>query len=128
MPTRLQALQRGPDILVDDDLVVVGRHTGCDARIASLRVSRMHCCLIEVGRTVLVRDLGSTNGVRINGRRTESGRLLPGDELSIAHFRYRLDGAPAARTIPADAPTGSNPGGQFLGDPFTADKGEREPL
>jgi pSer/pThr/pTyr-binding forkhead associated (FHA) protein len=41
---------------------------------------------------VVVRDLGSTNGIRINGRRVESGRLRPGDELSIAHFRYRLVG------------------------------------
>jgi len=40
---------------------------------------------------VLVRDLGSTNGIRINGQRVEMGRLRPGDELSIAHIRYRLD-------------------------------------
>jgi pSer/pThr/pTyr-binding forkhead associated (FHA) protein len=41
---------------------------------------------------VVVRDLGSTNGIRINGMRVETGRLRPGDELSIAHFRYRLEG------------------------------------
>lgn len=40
---------------------------------------------------VIVRDLGSTNGIRINGQRVEIGRLRPGDELSIAHIRYRLD-------------------------------------
>ena len=38
-----------------------------------------------------VRDLGSTNGIRINGHRVEVGRLRLGDELSIAHIRYRLD-------------------------------------
>jgi hypothetical protein len=41
---------------------------------------------------VVVRDLGSTNGIRINGERVETGRLRPGDELSIAHIRYRLKG------------------------------------
>jgi pSer/pThr/pTyr-binding forkhead associated (FHA) protein len=41
---------------------------------------------------VVVRDLGSTNGIRINGMPVETGRLRPGDELSIAHFRYRLEG------------------------------------
>ena len=41
---------------------------------------------------VVVRDLGSTNGIRINGMRVETGRLRPGDELSIAHIRYRLEG------------------------------------
>jgi hypothetical protein len=40
---------------------------------------------------VVVRDLGSTNGIRINGQRVEMGRLKSGDELSIAHIRYRLD-------------------------------------
>jgi hypothetical protein len=38
-----------------------------------------------------VRDLGSTNGIRINGHRVEVGRLRLGDELSIAHIRFRLD-------------------------------------
>jgi hypothetical protein len=41
---------------------------------------------------VVVRDLGSTNGIRINGMRVETGTLRPGDELSIAHIRYRLEG------------------------------------
>jgi hypothetical protein len=41
---------------------------------------------------VLVRDLGSTNGIWINGMRVETGRLSPGDELAIAHIRYRLEG------------------------------------
>jgi pSer/pThr/pTyr-binding forkhead associated (FHA) protein len=40
---------------------------------------------------VLVRDLGSTNGIRINGMRIETGTVRPGDELSIANFRYRLE-------------------------------------
>jgi pSer/pThr/pTyr-binding forkhead associated (FHA) protein len=73
MLTRPIALEGGPDIFVDEDLIVVGRRPGCDARLVSTRVSRMHCCLIEVDGAALVRDLGSTNGVRINGRREESG-------------------------------------------------------
>jgi hypothetical protein len=40
---------------------------------------------------VMVRDLGSTNGIRINGQRVEIGRIRTGDELSIAHIRYRLE-------------------------------------
>ena len=44
---------------------------------------------------VMVRDLGSTNGIRINGQRVEIGRLRSGDELSIAHIRYRLENGQA---------------------------------
>jgi predicted component of type VI protein secretion system len=91
MPTRLIALFAGPDILVDSSPVLVGRHPRCDARIDSIRVSRRHCCLTESNGEVVVRDLGSTNGIRINGQRVEMGRLRPGDELSIAHIRFRLD-------------------------------------
>jgi pSer/pThr/pTyr-binding forkhead associated (FHA) protein len=91
MPARLVALDEGPDILLDRAMVVVGRHPSCDTRLDSLRVSRQHCCMSQDNGEVTVRDLGSTNGIRINGQRVERGRLRPGDELSIAHIRYRLE-------------------------------------
>jgi predicted component of type VI protein secretion system len=91
MFARLVALDEGPDIILDQAMVVVGRHPACDTRLDSLRVSRHHCCLTLEGGIVVVRDLGSTNGIRINGKQVEVGRLNPGDELSIAHLRYRFD-------------------------------------
>jgi len=90
MPSRLVAIDEGPDITLDRAMVVVGRHPSCDTRLDSLRVSRQHCCMSQDNGDVAVRDLGSTNGIRINGQRVERGRLRPGDELSIAHLRYRL--------------------------------------
>jgi hypothetical protein len=77
--------------MLDRAMVVVGRHPSCDTRLDSLRVSRQHCCMSQDNGEVTVRDLGSTNGIRINGQRVERGRLRPGDELSIAHIRYRLE-------------------------------------
>jgi hypothetical protein len=51
---------------------------------------------------LIVRDLGSTNGIRINGQRVEEGHLRVGGELSIAHIRYRLDnGIAQERTMAA---------------------------
>jgi pSer/pThr/pTyr-binding forkhead associated (FHA) protein len=93
MPT-LRAVSGWPDIPVDHPSVIVGRHTQCDARLDSQRVSRRHCILTEDRGELVVRDLGSTNGTWINGRRVEHGRLKPGDEMSIAHICYRLDWAP----------------------------------
>jgi predicted component of type VI protein secretion system len=95
MPSRLVALDEGPDITLDRTMVVVGRHPACDTRLDSLRVSRHHCCMTQENGEVFVRDLGSTNGIRINGQRVEIGRLRPGDELSIAHIRYRLENGQA---------------------------------
>lgn len=91
MAVRLVALDEGPDITLDRGMVVVGRHPNCDTRLDSLRVSRHHCCMTQESGDVVVRDLGSTNGIRINGQRVEYGRLHPGDELSIAHIRYRVE-------------------------------------
>jgi pSer/pThr/pTyr-binding forkhead associated (FHA) protein len=91
MYSRFVAIDEGPDINLDRAMVVVGRDPNCDTRLNSLRVSRHHCCMARENDQVLVRDLGSTNGIRINGMRVETGRLRPGDELSIAHIRYRLE-------------------------------------
>src|SRR6516162_2336372 len=81
MSLRLISSAGKPDILVGRVSVVVGRHPHCDSRLVSPRVSRWHCCLTEVDGAVWVRDLGSTNGIWINGRRVMSGRLRPGDVL-----------------------------------------------
>jgi pSer/pThr/pTyr-binding forkhead associated (FHA) protein len=102
MPARLVALDEGPDIPLDRAMVVVGRHPQCDARLDSLRVSRHHCCMSQDHGEVIVRDLGSTNGIRINGQRVEFGRLRPGDELSIAHIRFRLDNGQGHEATLAD--------------------------
>jgi FHA domain len=102
MPARLVALDEGSDIPLDRAMVVVGRHPQCDARLDSLRVSRHHCCMTVDHGDVIVRDLGSTNGIRINGQRVEFGRLRPNDELAIAHIRYRLDNGQGHEATLAD--------------------------
>jgi pSer/pThr/pTyr-binding forkhead associated (FHA) protein len=100
----LVSLDGEPDIPVGREPIIVGRHPHCDVRLNSPRVSRRHCCLSEVDSEVTVRDLASTNGTSINGRRVEAGRLRPGDELSIAHIRYRLEQGPT------DQPAQPTPG------------------
>lgn len=109
MPTLLVALDEGPDIVLDRAMLIVGRHPQCDARLDSIRVSRRHCCMMhdKDSGEVIVRDLGSTNGIRINGQRVEMGKLRHGDELSIAHIRYRMEAGPPedvtlAETMPAE--------------------------
>ena len=110
MPVRLVALDEGPDITLDRTMVVVGRHPACDTRLDSLRVSRHHCCMTQESGEVVVRDLGSTNGIRINGQRVEIGRLRPGDELSIAHIRYRLENGQAHEQTIAEPAGAGRPG------------------
>jgi pSer/pThr/pTyr-binding forkhead associated (FHA) protein len=110
----LVALDGGPDIPTGREPIIVGRHPRCDVRLPSVRVSRRHCCLTEVDDEVAVRDLGSTNGTLINGRRVDAGRLRPGDELSIANLRYRLQQGQAARARTADLRAGTGGDGASL--------------
>lgn len=107
MPLRLVSLDEGPDILVERPMLVIGRHPQCDARLDSIRISRRHCCMALDADGLMVQDLGSTNGIRINGQRLDKGRLAVGDELAIAHLRYRLEAAPALQ----DTRLGSQPDG-----------------
>jgi predicted component of type VI protein secretion system len=120
MPVRLVALEEGPDIYLDRAMMVVGRHPTCDARLDSIRVSRRHCCMTQDSGEVVVRDLGSTNGIRINGQRVEMGRLRPGDELSIAHIRYRLESGPGNEMTMAETMKGREEDGHH--HPFPASR------
>lgn len=106
MPAQLVALTDGPSILLDKPILLLGRHPECDITIDSRKISRRHCCIAQVNDYLVVRDLGSTNGIRINGIRIVEGRLKPGDELTIGSNRYqvRLEGvAPVSPPPPRKA-------------------------
>ena len=92
MPIYLLALGDGPSILLDKPILLFGRHPECDVQLNSKKVSRRHCCLAQVADYLVIRDLGSTNGVKINGERVIEGELRTGDELTIGNFRYRICG------------------------------------
>ncbi|MFO0956092.1 MAG: FHA domain-containing protein [Isosphaeraceae bacterium] len=96
MPARLVSLSGQADIRLTAALMVVGRDRCCNVRIHSAKVSRRHCCLAHFQDTLLVRDLGSTNGIEIDGSPAIEGRVRPGGILSIAHLRYRFEADPSS--------------------------------
>jgi predicted component of type VI protein secretion system len=99
MPAQLVSLTDGPSILIDKPILLIGRHAECDIQIDSRKISRRHCCIAQVADYLVVRDLGSTNGIRINGVRVVDGRLNENDELMIGGYRYRV-----SWQVPAAAP------------------------
>jgi pSer/pThr/pTyr-binding forkhead associated (FHA) protein len=90
MPPQLVAMTEGPSILLDKPILLLGRHQECDIQLGSRKISRRHCCVAQVDDYLVVRDLGSTNGIRINGIRVVEGSLRPGDELTIGNQRYQV--------------------------------------
>ncbi len=86
----LVALFEGTNISLDKPIILLGRHKECDVQIPSPKISRRHCCIALVEDHLVVRDLGSTNGIRINGIKVVEGNLQPDDELTIGNMRYQV--------------------------------------
>jgi predicted component of type VI protein secretion system len=91
MTPHLVALGDGPNLVLDKPILLVGRHQECDVQIPSRKISRKHCCIAQVSDYVVVKDLQSTNGIRVNGERMVEGVLRHGDELIIGNMKYRLE-------------------------------------
>jgi hypothetical protein len=72
----------------------VGRDAGLEISLpGESSVSRQHALLRRTGATVVVLDLGSTNGTYVNGVRTEGEmEVQPGDavQFGAARFRYQV--------------------------------------
>ena len=90
MSVTLVALSEGPNLTLDKPVVLLGRHEECDVQLNSGKVSRRHCVIAWVDEKIIIRDLGSTNGVLINGERVPEGPLNNGDEVAIGNFCYRV--------------------------------------
>jgi predicted component of type VI protein secretion system len=70
---------------------LIGRHPECDVRIDLPKVSRRHCCVALAYDRVMIRDLGSRNGLRVNGFLVEEAQLQGGDEVAIGPILYRME-------------------------------------
>ena len=100
MPAILVPVNQGKPIVLDKPIVLVGRHPDCDAVILNSRkISRKHCAIALVNNKFVVRDLGSMNGVWVNGERVEAQSPVEfGDELIIGDVAFLLQAdKPAGR-------------------------------
>jgi hypothetical protein len=68
---------------IDSNRLVIGRSRECDIQIADPNVSRRHAELRREGSAFWLVDLGSTNGIDVNGRRQHRTKLSDGDRVTI---------------------------------------------
>lgn len=93
---RLVPLDGGTPIPLKQTRVVIGRHADCAVQIPHPEVSNRHCELRFQGSWWKVTDLGSKNGVKVNGKPICDRLLFPGDRLTIAeiyHFKIEHEAA-----------------------------------
>ncbi len=94
MHGELLPLGGGDPIPLVKTTLLVGRRESCDIVLRFSNVSSQHCRLTVENGYWYVRDLGSTNGVKVNNVRVTEKRLDPGDSLTIAKHRYEIQYSP----------------------------------
>jgi pSer/pThr/pTyr-binding forkhead associated (FHA) protein len=90
MRAQLIPLDGTAPIDIVKDLTLVGRRDQCDVRLLHKTISKMHCIIAKTDGLLFLRDLGSTNGTRVNGQRVRRAALLPNDQLAIAGHKFRV--------------------------------------
>jgi hypothetical protein len=87
-------VQGGRSELVGSRGAVMGRSRDCDVVLDDPNVSRRHAEVRPSGGGWIVNDLGSTNGIKVNGRRVDGPQSLrPGDvvELGTSRVTFELE-------------------------------------
>ena len=64
----------------------IGRSEDAEFIVDAALVSRLHCQLTATASTLQVKDLGSTNGTFVNGKRVAAAELRDGDKLSVGRL------------------------------------------
>jgi hypothetical protein len=96
----LVPLGGGAPLILDRDLVNVGRSAQADLRLSPTTCSRSHAELVRTGPGWVVRDLGSTHGTFIGERQVREQLLRDGDVVRFAGAQFRFTAKTVVPTRP----------------------------
>src|ERR1043165_4366171 len=86
------------------DEITIGRQDGNTIRLTERNVSRRHARLVKENGSLLIEDLGSYNGVRVNGEKTtEKRKIKEGDLVEIGDSALGIRGKIEASAPPPAA-------------------------
>lgn len=95
---------RGQEFPLVGGMGTVGRGPECAVQIDQTSVSRNHARVEEAGGRFMVRDLGSRNGIKINGLELPEAELRSGDVLTVGEVELRFDLVPAQGAAAPESP------------------------
>jgi FHA domain-containing protein len=73
----------GKRLPVDKRVMVLGRAQDCDVQISDPNISRRHAEIRQEETSYWIVDLGSTNGMEVNGQRLRQAKLEDGDRITL---------------------------------------------
>lgn len=88
---------QGSRFLLDADVTLAGRHPDADILLDDVTVSRKHAEFTRQAKRFAVADLGSMNGLYVNGAQVDSTALSNGDEIQIGKYRMTFFAAESDR-------------------------------
>ncbi|MEO8180555.1 MAG: FHA domain-containing protein [Deltaproteobacteria bacterium] len=89
--------QNQRDFELSAGVTIVGRGDGCQLVLDDPLISRRHACFVVDDREITLKDLGSTNGVLVNGSRVDELQVLvPGDHITLGQHHAELCWVPAS--------------------------------
>lgn len=91
-PTRTLVVtaEDGQELRVGQQPVRIGRGTDNDLVLRDVRVSRQHTAIEPAGDGWIVRDMNSTNGTYLDGRRINEAQVNSATEVSLGGYRIKL--------------------------------------
>jgi adenylate cyclase len=104
----LVPLGGGDAIPLKQSKLKVGRRESCDVCLRFPNISGTHCELSYKDGYWVIRDLNSTNGIKVNGERLRYRALRPGDKLTIGkrdytiHYELHAEGQAALESVLAE--------------------------
>ncbi len=91
----------------------VGRAPGCDIHLPSALISKHHALIVIKNGKAAIVDMGSANGVFVNGVLVRKQRIHSNDEVTIAEYQVRIA---KNQSVRASSPASASAGGGFDGN------------
>lgn len=105
MKSELIPLDGSPPIPITKDVTIVGRREFCDVRVDNPSLSKRHCVIVRTDGLLMVRDLATTNGTKVNGQKILWAALLPNDRLTLGGCKFRVYLGPDDASAPSEQTT-----------------------
>jgi two-component system, cell cycle response regulator len=86
----IYGMDLGKKYNLEQPAVIIGRSSKSDIQVDQESVSRNHAKIINTGKTIILRDLGSTNGTYVNDELIDEYVLRDGDLIKIGRTIFKF--------------------------------------